>query len=82
MNADQWLLKVADLLDELRPVGAGSFRVYVYKKAVGVRRRKDVPIGSHAIAQLTSRDINDGLTSRGWDKIQGELVDLVTRGLL
>lgn len=82
MNPAEYLQKVAELLDSKRPAAPGMYLLYVKDKEVRLGKLYDCREEPDKIRALYSKDINEGLRSRAWDRVQDRIAALRKQGVL
>lgn len=76
------LVEVKELLDTLRPAAPGMYLLYAYRHDINCCHCNLAPKDTNQIAILTSRAINEGLTSNMWNQIEARIRTYLKQGVL
>lgn len=76
------LTTVQKLIDKMRPVDAGVYCLYAETQDIHIARCKLVPKDAPVIARLTTVEINVGIDTRIWSRIDARIRILTKQGVL
>lgn len=76
------LTQVADMLDNLRPADAGMYCLHVQHHEIHICRSGLVPKELVIIAYIKSGDINYGLTTSLWNRIEAKIRTMIREGVI
>ncbi len=73
---------VAQLMNDLRYAGGGTYTLFVTNGQLQLTNKKDLPPYCIVIEKFTSVDINKGLSSQRWNYLSGRILNLIHGGKL
>ncbi len=76
------LVEVEELLDILQPASPGMYLLYAYKEDINCCHCNLAPKDAVPIARIRSDDINDGFTTRMWERIEAKIRIYLKQGVL
>lgn len=73
---------VAQLMNDLRYAGGGTYTLYVTNGQLQLTNKKDLPPYCFVVDKFTSIDINKGLSSQRWSYLEAQILSLIHKGKL
>jgi len=70
MTPEQFLNEVSREIDRKRPASPGSYTLELFEGLPLIMNGQTCPKSNKILAHLTSADINNGLTTRMWNRIK------------
>lgn len=76
------LITVVKLIDAIRPADAGTYCLYAEHHELHICRTNLVPKDSPVVYQISTLDINTGLSTFQWNRIDARIRIFIKEGIL